>query len=117
MLQGWCFMHGIFVLIPLFLFVSWISAALRERSQPVASAAHTAGRRSPSFESHVFRLAARNGGRVTVSDIVIETGMGIDEVEAAMERLTDNLRVRAEVTERGTFEYEFPELARRQQAD
>lgn len=107
-------MHGIFMLLPLFLLVTWISAALRER------AAHTAGqtaaadygrRRTPSFESRVFRLAARHDGRLTVSDIVIETGMGIAEVEAAMERLADNQHVRVDVTERGTFEYEFPELS------
>jgi hypothetical protein len=62
------------------------------------------------IESRVVSLAYRLGGRVTVSDVVIETGLGIKEAEELMDRMTDEVRVRMVVDDRGLVAYEFPEI-------
>ena len=66
------------------------------------------GRRS--FDSRVFRLAYQNGGRVTVSQVVMETGMSLEQAEAYLDQLCDGVRVRMEVSDSGRVTYEFPEL-------
>ncbi len=76
------------------------------------------GRRRPSrdargperMEVKVFRLAARRGGRLTLSDLVLETGLGMKQAEALMDRLADGLHVRLEVSPEGAIVYEFPEI-------
>lgn len=69
------------------------------------------GRRS--LDSRVFRLAFRNGGRVTVSQVVMETGMTLEQTEAYLDQLCDGVRVRMEVSDGGLVTYEFPELTGR----
>ncbi len=66
-----------------------------------------------SLDSRVFRLAYRNGGRVTVSQVVMETGMSLEQTEAYMDQLCDGVRVRMEVSDGGLVTYEFPELTDR----
>ena len=66
-----------------------------------------------SLDSRVFRLADRNGGRVTVSQVVMETGMSLEQTEAYMDQLCDGVRVRMEVSDGGLVTYEFPELTDR----
>ncbi|GEM_PF-1464361 len=65
------------------------------------------------LQSRVFKLAYRLGGRVTVSDVVIETGLSVDESEELLQSLVDNARVRMEVDDRGMMSYEFPEIQAR----
>lgn len=60
--------------------------------------------------SQLFKLAYRRKGRLTVSDIVIETGLGVEEAEQLIQGMVDNVRVRMEVNERGMVVYEFPEI-------
>ena len=69
------------------------------------------------LQSRVFKLAYRLGGRVTVSDIVIETGLSVDEAEELLQSLVDNARVRMEVDDRGMVVYEFPEIQARAQRE
>lgn len=64
-------------------------------------------------EAAIFKLAYRLKGRLTVSDIVVETGLGVHESERLIESLVDNTRVRMEIDERGIVTYEFPEIIRR----
>ena len=70
-------------------------------------------RRSGSLEAQLFKLAYRLKGRVTLSDIVIETGLSLTEAEALVEGMVDNSHVRMEVDDRGMVVYEFPEILRR----
>lgn len=63
-----------------------------------------------SMQSRIFRLAARQSGRVTVSDVVIETELSVKEAEDFMDRMVDGTHVRMEVTDEGQVFYEFPEL-------
>ncbi len=67
-------------------------------------------------EAAIFKLAYRLKGRLTVSDIVVETGLGVDESERLVESLVDNVRVRMEIDDRGIVTYEFPEIIRRFEA-
>jgi hypothetical protein len=62
------------------------------------------------LQAKVFRLAVQRGGRLTLSDIVVEMGLGLDEAEKLMDRMMDGIRVRLEVNEKGTMFYEFPEI-------
>jgi hypothetical protein len=68
---------------------------------------------TPVLESRVFSLAYRMGGRVTVSDVVIDSGLGIKDAEALLDGMTDELRVRMVLDERGLVAYEFPEIMER----
>jgi hypothetical protein len=66
-----------------------------------------------SLQSKIFRLASRQGGKVTVSDVVIETEMSVHEAESFMDRMVDGTHVRMEVSDEGQVFYEFPELLNR----
>lgn len=58
----------------------------------------------------IFRLAKENGGQITLSEIVIETGASLKEADQFMKSITDGIHITMEVTERGTVIYDFPEL-------
>ena len=45
-----------------------------------------------------------------MSDVVIDTGLGIRDAEALLDRMTDEVRVRLVVDESGLVTYEFPEI-------
>ncbi len=64
-------------------------------------------------DAMLFKLAYRLKGRLTVSDIVVETGMGVAESERLIQSLVDTNHVRMEVDEQGIVTYEFPEIIRR----
>jgi hypothetical protein len=68
-------------------------------------------------EARIFKLAFRLKGRLTVSDIVVETGLGVREAEQLIESMVDNAHVRMEVDDRGLVTYEFPEIIRRFEGD
>jgi hypothetical protein len=69
--------------------------------------------RPANQEARIFKLAYRLKGRVTVSDVVVETGLGVHEAEELMESMVDSTHVRMEVDDRGIVTYEFPEIIRR----
>lgn len=75
----------------------------------------TQGPRSDSrpTQGQVFKLAYRLKGKLTVSDVVVETGMEVAEAEALLESMVDGTHVRMEVDDRGIVTYEFPEILRR----
>lgn len=58
----------------------------------------------------IYRLADRQRGRLTVSDVVIETGDDVEEVESLLQDMVDNQHVRMEVRDDGIVYYEFPEI-------
>lgn len=64
-------------------------------------------------QAQLFRLAHKLKGRLTVSDIVVETGLSVSEAEELAESMVDGTRVRMEVDDRGIVTYEFPEIIRR----
>ena len=70
-------------------------------------------RRNSSQESAIFKLAYRMKGRLTLSDIVVETGLSLAEAEDLIQGMVDTTHVRMEVDDRGMVVYEFPEILRR----
>lgn len=64
-------------------------------------------------DSHLFRLASQSRGRLTLSDVVVNTGMTLKQAEQRMNGLADGVHVNMAVQEDGTVLYEFPELANR----
>lgn len=61
-------------------------------------------------DSAVFGLARHSGGRITLSDVVVETGMNLAEAEQYMNSLVDNAHVSLEVDGNGKLTYEFREF-------
>lgn len=60
----------------------------------------------------VFRAAAAHGGRLTVSELVVESGVPAAQAEKLLRQLTDGSRVCMEIGSDGVVWYEFPELLR-----
>ena len=69
--------------------------------------------RSRSIEGRIFRAALKHSGRLTISDIVLETDLGIREAEEQINSMVDGTHVRMEVEENGLVVYEFPEIISR----
>ena len=65
---------------------------------------------SKRLDGAVFSLAKRFGGRITLSDVVVETGMALAEADRYMNTLVDHAHVSVEVDDNGRLTYEFPEL-------
>ena len=63
-----------------------------------------------SNEADIYRLARKLGGRLTVSDVVIHLGYRPRDAEQMLEKMTDSIRVRMEVTENGMIVYDFVEV-------
>jgi hypothetical protein len=66
--------------------------------------------RTDSLESKIFRLALEQKGVLTVSDVVIETGLSIADAETVLEDMVDGTHVKMELTPDGMVRYEFPEI-------
>ena len=97
-----------------------LSVDIRRLGQAAGSSDRAGGDRMPegsgskyhgdSIEAKIFRLADKQNGVITVSDAVIETGMSLSDTEELLEGMVDGVHVKMEITERGTVQYEFPEL-------
>jgi hypothetical protein len=74
-------------------------------------------RQPQNMEARIFRVAYKRKGRVTVSDIVLETGLGVKDAEELINGLVDGVHVRMEVDDRGLVVYEFPEIIARFEGD
>lgn len=74
-------------------------------------------REAGDMQAKVFQLAYKLRGRITVSDIVVETGLSVQEAEELVQGMVDNSRVRMEVNDNGLVTYEFPEIISRFEGD
>ena len=122
---------GFFTLLPIlfvFLVLHLVRVALREtrrQRRPEAvwgrdNREQMAAREQPRrgrLENRVFRLAYRLGGRLTVSDLVVDLDFSIEEAESFLNRLVDSTRVTMEVRDDGLVYYEFPEIIARRRRD
>ncbi|ADK81485.1 hypothetical protein [Sediminispirochaeta smaragdinae] len=63
-----------------------------------------------NLRASLYRLADRQKGKLTVSDVVIETGIAVQEAEKILQAMVDNQHVRMEVRDDGIIYYEFPEI-------
>lgn len=62
------------------------------------------------LDGAIFRLAKEHNGKITISDVVIETGLDIKGAEKYMNSITDSAHVAMEVDQDGKLIYVFPEL-------
>jgi len=116
------FTGGIFIwIIPFFLIIVGVRALRRflesgrredEYSDELPRVINRTGNQD-NRESLIFKLADRMKGRVTLSDIVLETGMGLKEAESFIKKMIDGVHVTMEVTDTGKIIYEFPEIISR----
>ena len=106
-------------LIPLFVLLFWDDLIqLRKRKYENTAGEgqhrHRAGldrcERSGQLDSRVFTLALRQEGKVTVSDVVVETGLSVRSAEEYLDSMVDGLRVVVDYDTRGRPHYIFPEL-------
>ena len=74
-------------------------------------------RRNDGYEAKIFRLAQQMKGRLTLSDIVIATNLGIKEAERVIDDMVDGVHVSMEVNDKGRVVYEFPEIIARFEDD
>ena len=65
------------------------------------------------FEGKIFNLAYRLKGRVTLSEVIVETGLAIKDAEKVIEGMLDEVHVRMEIDPNGMVIYEFPEIIAR----
>ncbi|TVQ26179.1 MAG: hypothetical protein EA383_06060 [Spirochaetaceae bacterium] len=65
------------------------------------------------IEARIFRLAYRMNGVITVSDVVVELGIGSEEAQTFLDALVDSNRVRIDVADDGVVTYAFPEIEHR----
>lgn len=68
---------------------------------------------SRGIQSRIFRAAFKHSGRLTISDIVLETDLSIREAEEVINGMVDGTHVRMEVQDNGLVVYEFPEIISR----
>ena len=86
---------------------------LEEGSYPGRIEASEKKYKEETIESRIFKLANHLKGRITLSDIVLETGLGMKSAERVIEDMLDNLHVTMEVDDSGMVFYEFPEIIAR----
>jgi len=71
------------------------------------------GSGSRSIEGRIFRAAYKRKGRLTISEIVLDTDLSIKEAEEVINGMVDGTHVRMEVQDNGLVIYEFPEIISR----
>lgn len=76
---------------------------------PLSSTSYSTG----EWESRIFKIANKFKGRLTLSDVVLETSLGIKDAEQVIEQMVDGIHVRMEVRDDGIVVYEFPEIIAR----
>ena len=77
-----------------------------------------------SLQLPVLQLAAKKGGRLTVTDVATEMGWPMARAEKVLNSLDDGMRVMSDITDEGVIVYDFleiragqlPELPSRQSA-
>ena len=123
---GFGLIVGILPFLFIFLVLNLARSALREarghrgrQAWPAraAGAPATDGRADGRRVNRVFRLAYRLGGRLTVSDLVVDLDFGVEEAEQFLGQLVDSTRVTMEVQPDGLIYYEFPEIIARRHRD
>lgn len=111
-------MHGIgfpffpfMMIVPLFFIAAGALVLMRVFGNTRLSGPKNAMNHPPvDIDAQIFKAAKKQHGRLTISDLVIETGWSAKEAEKALERLSDGIHVRMNVSDKGRIEFEFPDL-------
>ena len=109
---GGMFIFGIGVVI-LLLALFWGAKLLRKwkgRSAMTDRRDSTPEKLPSSVQRQIFELAKQNKGRLTVTDVVLGTGLSLRQAEEALNSMVDGYRVRMNVHDSGMIIYGFAEL-------
>jgi hypothetical protein len=109
---GGMFIFGIGVVIFL-LALFWGAKLLRKwkgRSAMTDRRDSTPEKLPSSVQRQIFELAKQNKGRLTVTDVVLGTGLSLRQAEEALNSMVDGYRIRMNVHDSGMIIYEFAEL-------
>lgn len=63
-----------------------------------------------SLQLPVIQLAAKKGGRLTVTDVATEMGWPMARAEKVLNSLDDGMRVMSDITDEGVIVYDFLEI-------
>ena len=66
--------------------------------------------RGQTIEYQILQLAKKKGGELTVTDVVLGTGMPMKKAEETLNAMVDSYRVNMQVRDSGIIVYEFTEL-------
>ena len=66
--------------------------------------------RKESLERTILRVAKKNGGMATASEVALEADISIEDAKAALEKLTGKGFAELRVRKSGTLVYTFPEF-------
>ncbi|MGO8693550.1 MAG: hypothetical protein ACLQMF_07725 [Rectinemataceae bacterium] len=69
------------------------------------------------IQDQIIRLAYRQGGLLTVTEVVAETGLSFKKAEEALNAMVDMSRVNMRVTDSGIIVYEFVEILAKHRDD
>ncbi len=64
----------------------------------------------PSIEKQILKLAFEKKGILTVTDVVMETGLSISKAEETLNSMVDGFRVDMRVKDSGIVVYAFTEI-------
>lgn len=105
-------MMMVFGLVPLLILFLGFGAfkAFRRNAGDAAQLANTGAVLTGRLDGAVFGLAKRLRGKITLSDVVVETGLDLADAERYMDSLVDHAHVSMEIDGNGRLIYEFPEF-------
>lgn len=66
--------------------------------------------RKMSIRDQIIKLAYRQGGLLTVTEVVAETGLSFKKAEEALNGMVDFSRVNMRISDSGIIVYEFAEI-------
>lgn len=100
--------EGVFPMIFMGLMAGGGGAALLRGQKRASERRHDAI--IESLQLPVLQLAARKGGRLTVTDVATEMGWPMVRAEKVLNSLDDGLRVMSDITDDGVIVYDFVEI-------
>jgi predicted transcriptional regulator len=92
---------AVFITLGVFRLLSFYS----RRGQP-----KDRGRSRMPLQDEILQLALREGGLLTVTDVVAHTGLSFKKAEKALKEMVDFSRVHMRVSDSGTVVYDFVEI-------
>jgi len=82
----------------------------RKKKEPGKIVSKTSKMDTESFHAKIMKLALENKGVLTVTDVVVATGLSLKQAEETLNSMVDEYRVKMEVKDSGIIAYEFIEI-------
>ncbi len=86
-----------------------------KKKDPGKSVSKASNTDPESFHGKIMNLALDNKGVLTVTDVVLATGLSLKQAEEVLNNMVDEYRVKMEVKDSGIIVYEFIEIINRKE--